>query len=151
MNTLPRLFVVVAVFGLLGPPIGFAVFLAAVSASQGFQLGPINWSDFGYSVIELGLPAAIAGVAFCCAAYALPRRFNKLSQMRHRAALAALAMSAVFGIPFAEKLFVYGHFSATWAVISLVAGVTGLIIGSLLPARVLVRRGESTGQRVEPK
>ncbi|MDR7294960.1 hypothetical protein J2X16_000281 [Pelomonas aquatica] len=103
MKTLSRLFVVVAVFGLLGPPIGFVVFLAGISASQGFQSGPINWSDFGYAVIELGLPAAVAGAAFCCAAYAWPRRFNDLSQMRNRAALAALTMSLVFGIPFGRS------------------------------------------------
>jgi hypothetical protein len=145
MKPLARSLVVVAVFGLLGPPIGFAIFLAGVSASQGFLFGPINRGDFGYSVHEFGLPATVAGAAFYCAAYAWPRRFNEPTQVRSRAVLAAFTMSTVFGVPFAEKLFLYGHFSATWALISLVAGVTGLIIGSLLPARVLERAVERTG------
>ena len=142
MKPIARLLVVIAVFGLFGPPIGFAVFLAVDSAAQGFHFGPINWSDFGYSVIELGLPATVAGAAFCCITYVWPRGFN-LSLMRNRAALAALTMSLVFGIPFAEKLVRYGHFSATWALIPLAAGATGLIIGTLLPARLLVRRGQN--------
>jgi hypothetical protein len=138
MQTFARILVVTAAFGLLGPPVGLTVFLAGVAASQGFRFDSINWSDFSYSVLELGLPAAAAGVVFCGITFFWPPRFRR-PPIHRRALLAGLTMSLIFGIPLAEKLFVYRHFSPTWAVIALAAGVTGLIIGSLIPPRLLVR------------
>jgi len=54
MNSAMRAFGVIAVFGLIGPPFGVAVLLLFAFAGSGGRVGPINWSDFPCSVVELG-------------------------------------------------------------------------------------------------
>lgn len=145
MNSALRAFGAIAVFGLFGPLLGLAMLLLVNVAVSGGHLGPINWSDFTYSVVELGLPAAIAGVVFSAAFYWLSGRSIRISRRSGRAALAASAMVLIFGLPFMEKWLLYSLFSINLGLIALLAGATGAMMGAALPAPLLVFRTGDAG------
>lgn len=140
MNSALRALGVIAVFGIVGPPVGLAMLLLFTFAVSGERFAPINWSDFPYSVAEMGLPAAAAGVVFSAGFYWLSGRYVRMSQRPGRATLAAGAMALIFGLPFLEKLLIHSHFSANLGLIALLAGGTGALIGTALPAQMPVRK-----------
>ena len=140
MKSAARLFATVATFSIVGPVLGFFLFLGFQLATTRTRVAALSWSDAGYSIVELGLPCALAGLAFATTTFFGLGRLQLLRHAWARAVLAAVCMALVFGFPLLTGMVVRGYFSPLWALLASLAAVVGMVIGGAYPRQLLVAR-----------